>query len=1034
MSELEEIGKKHGTDKGTIHSYLKIYEEKFEKWKNSSISLLELGVQKGCSCKMWLEYFKEANIIGIDIKALPVNIQNQRFTMHVCNVINAKLSIPENSLDIIIDDASHKIEQQLFCLRYFWKYLKPEGYYFIEDVQSQESLPQFQGMGEVTNHVLLKNGRYDDILVEIRKPITDDHYKRLKEEITLICIDCVSLERAIRVIEESSKIIEFKNIKLLSSIPNNYKHLVSIPSLKSTSEYSKFCMKELYKYVTTSHCLIIQHDGWILNPLAWNDNWLKYDYLGASTIWNGGNGGFSLRSKKILELMSKFEIDNISEDVAYATYDKGKKRELENLGCKYAPKPIQENFAVEGRNWAGPAHTWYGPINLQFGHHKCIYFGNIKPNNIKTDIPYNFSNDNEILWSIKLGKNGMIIGNHHENETYWEFKYGNLLFLDKNKEITTRFYEIKNGTFLGKFYGQHNHFLRLANDIPKSDQARNVDMSLRFGKHCEHGKNNLNPFQGNVFVGNYTSMAEGVTFLGNSNSIQNKNVVGNNFVPHNRKSVPYEQNDIYVGSDVWIGTNTLVLPGVTIGHGAIIGAGCVVSRDVPPYSVVVGNPQRIIRYRFPSDIILKLLKIKWWEWTEEVLAVRREYFQDICTFINKFSSQTKDSDPGENTLLSFFCGALLENENGRSFIQSEPNGASIFLITKEGRKDTGKKTPGLIETSKGTQVVELNLKGFEVTRLDMDIQNKIVRPKTINLKSLNKIKETIGGYPLTIKINNKIIKWIFGFPWDLKWHKEYILPWAFTGKEYEIVSDDSMPDFVICVYPTFFNLPVLKYREMCFISSAECKYRYTFSGKNIFQFVQDPKPNDDLVNIRYCSTLALWGKPTSEQKTKKCSIVESGKHEHRNQLISKLQTVIENIDIFGKYGNNFLSGYHSLENNDKYLGIKNHAFYISIENESHPDYITEKLQDAFISESCPIYWGANNVNLYTIDGSYIPLESAKEIDWNYWNIEYEKRRPLVLEQKELIRRRFNVFSYFNILTDHTYLLDNIRPITKDTNL
>lgn len=70
----------------------------------------------------------------------------------------------------------------------------------------------------------------------------------------------------------------------------------------------------------------------------------------------------------------------------------------------------------------------------------------------------------------------------------------------------------------------------------------------------------------------------------------------------------------YIGNDVWIGANAFIKDGVTIGDGAIIGACTVVTKDVPPYAIVVGNPGKIIRYRFSQEIIDELLKLKWWNY------------------------------------------------------------------------------------------------------------------------------------------------------------------------------------------------------------------------------------------------------------------------------------------------------------------------------------------------------------------------------------------------------------------------------------
>jgi acetyltransferase-like isoleucine patch superfamily enzyme len=88
-----------------------------------------------------------------------------------------------------------------------------------------------------------------------------------------------------------------------------------------------------------------------------------------------------------------------------------------------------------------------------------------------------------------------------------------------------------------------------------------------------------------------------------------------------------ERNDITIGSDVWIGRNAVLLGGVNVGHGAIIGAYTVVAKDVPPYAVVVGNPAVVIRYRFDQTTITRLLSIRWWEWSDELI---RQRAADLC--------------------------------------------------------------------------------------------------------------------------------------------------------------------------------------------------------------------------------------------------------------------------------------------------------------------------------------------------------------------------------------------------------------------
>ena len=80
------------------------------------------------------------------------------------------------------------------------------------------------------------------------------------------------------------------------------------------------------------------------------------------------------------------------------------------------------------------------------------------------------------------------------------------------------------------------------------------------------------------------------------------------------------KGDIVAGSDVWIGYEAVILAGVTIGDGAVIGARAVVTKDVPPYTIVGGVPARAIRRRFPEETAEELLRLKWWGWPPERIA------------------------------------------------------------------------------------------------------------------------------------------------------------------------------------------------------------------------------------------------------------------------------------------------------------------------------------------------------------------------------------------------------------------------------
>ncbi|MEG6585050.1 CatB-related O-acetyltransferase [Dendrosporobacter sp. 1207_IL3150] len=94
-----------------------------------------------------------------------------------------------------------------------------------------------------------------------------------------------------------------------------------------------------------------------------------------------------------------------------------------------------------------------------------------------------------------------------------------------------------------------------------------------------------------------------------------------------------------IGNDVWIGANVFVKRGVKIGDGAIVGAGAIVVKDVPPYAIVVGNPAKIIKYRFDSATIEQLLDLEWWNLDFEV--IKDLPYNDIKRCVNLINERTK---------------------------------------------------------------------------------------------------------------------------------------------------------------------------------------------------------------------------------------------------------------------------------------------------------------------------------------------------------------------------------------------------------
>lgn len=201
--------------------------------------------------------------------------------------------------------------------------------------------------------------------------------KRQLPNVTLFGVDGLDIDRLILAAEICKKDFEFAEVKLLSSLPSNHADVVSIRPISSTKEYSEFLLKEAADYITTDFALIIQHDGFILNPEAWTDEFLAYDYIGAPWLKKGttntlvvGNGGFSLRSRKLFELTknesaiklgSKEEAKyNENEDwVICVLY----RELLEKKGITFAPPELARKFSLEENKFVGGIWT------DQFGFH-----------------------------------------------------------------------------------------------------------------------------------------------------------------------------------------------------------------------------------------------------------------------------------------------------------------------------------------------------------------------------------------------------------------------------------------------------------------------------------------------------------------------------------------------------------------------------------------------------------------------------------------------------------------------------------------
>ena len=203
--------------------------------------------------------------------------------------------------------------------------------------------------------------------------------------VTLVCISSIKIKESLKSLVHCSKLIDFKEVKFIThsesyvnnfdlfhELPNNIK-IENCRNLTSSEAYSHFIIFDLHKHIFTDYCLIVQNDGFIVNPNEWTDEFLQYDYIGApwelkdndyidpsNNHIRVGNGGFSLRSRKLLEVSTKEYISfvSITHGTHYKHFDRHYTGEdvnicvhnrsiYEKYGCKFAPYELACKFSVE---------------------------------------------------------------------------------------------------------------------------------------------------------------------------------------------------------------------------------------------------------------------------------------------------------------------------------------------------------------------------------------------------------------------------------------------------------------------------------------------------------------------------------------------------------------------------------------------------------------------------------------------------------------------------------------------------------------
>ena len=194
-------------------------------------------------------------------------------------------------------------------------------------------------------------------------------------EVTLCCIDCSYHELAGAALRHSLAGCAFAEALFFSDrdcgVPGV--RFVPVARIGSSAEYSNFVVHRLHEYVSSAYVLIVQYDGFVLNPSAWQPAFLQYDYIGATISINRrtlvGNGGFSLRSRKLLQALRDdpdvrgydARRDPLSEDLVIC--DRFRPLLESRYGVRFAPEEVADAFSAELKR--PTAHT--------FGFHNLIH-------------------------------------------------------------------------------------------------------------------------------------------------------------------------------------------------------------------------------------------------------------------------------------------------------------------------------------------------------------------------------------------------------------------------------------------------------------------------------------------------------------------------------------------------------------------------------------------------------------------------------------------------------------------------------------
>jgi len=286
---------------------------------------------------------------------------------------------------------------------------------------------------------------------------------------------------------------------------------------------------------------------------------------------------------------------------------------------------------------------------------------------------YGLVNCPPVCNALRFETNGKISGYYSNNEVNWKIEKSNLIIYDSEGNISVFFDEIESKLsqdsveILGWYKDDTEPKISMTPHPPTFQprifsQLRDSMSSLinsygyEVGDYSYGYVNAVDPQFGKMKIGKFCSIGPNFTaIIGNhdwrlvtSYPFLHVDKVFDNREEQWDLSGVSDREDHYsngvteIGNDVWIGKDVIVTSGIKIGDGAVLAAGAVVTKDVPSYAIVGGNPAKIIRYRFDQDTINRLLNLRWWDWSRAKLT---SFLPSLLSSdIKKFLDEAENSE------------------------------------------------------------------------------------------------------------------------------------------------------------------------------------------------------------------------------------------------------------------------------------------------------------------------------------------------------------------------------------------------------